>query len=101
MPQTKIKVRALMSAAEAALAPGAARSKHFVSVADFKRSLLQRLAKHAGFAKAAGALHAHAHAMAQPTAKRVPVTRKIVPSGRVQAPRQDSPRGRGAQRRSR
>jgi hypothetical protein len=94
MPKTRIKFRALMSAAEAALAQGAERTLRSVSAADFKRSLLKTLEAHAGFAKAAGALHAHAHAMAMPAPKKTQTPRKIPASGRVQAPRHDSPRGR-------
>ena len=96
MPETKKRVRALLTAAEAALAKGAADAKRHVDAADFKRFLLKHLEAHKAFAKAAGALHAHVHAMPVLPPKKTQTPRPLHPSGRVQAPRRDTPRGRGA-----
>ena len=92
MPETKKKVRALLAAAETALAEGVARAARFEDAADFKRSLVKALDTHTEFTAAARILHAHAKGGPKPKGSQVP--RKMVQSGRMQAPRHDSPRGR-------
>ncbi len=77
----------MLTAAEAALSEGVARVALFENAEDFKRSLIQTLDTHAGFTDTARLLHAHALLATQ--SGKSQVSRHVVPSGRVQAPRYD------------
>jgi hypothetical protein len=96
MPEAKKKFRSLLAAAETALEEGVARAARFEDAQDFKRSLLKALDSHAGFKAAAKIVHAHAKT---PPPGHNQVSRKIVPSGRPQAARHDTPRGRASHKR--
>jgi len=75
-----------------------ARVALFDNAEDFKHSLLQALDEHIEFSESARLLHAHA--MVAGLAKSSQVSRHVVPSGRVQAPRCDkgTPAGKRSKR---
>lgn len=91
MPDIKKKTQALLVAAKDALAEGVERVEHFKSVEAFRRSLVKALETHGAFGDAARALHSHANSVDHSGKGQTP--RTVVPAGRVQAPRHDSPRG--------
>jgi hypothetical protein len=94
MSTTKKRVQHLVTATEAAFAKAAAQASKFKKPKEFKGYLLKTLDKHPEFSHATQALHEHALALFQSVKNQFP--RQIIPSGRVQAPRHDSPKGSAA-----
>ena len=85
------KMDGMIKAAGTALQEGAAHAAGFADHEDFHRSLVAGLAAHPAFAKAVRAFHGQSGAA--PAGAKGQTPRKVVPAGRVQAPRHDSPRG--------
>jgi len=92
MPIDKKKTRALLSEANLALAQGIEGADRFKDVEKFRRSLIKALENHSGFKAAAQTYHLHILSMGHTEKGQVP--RQVVPAGRVQAPRYDTPKGR-------
>ena len=86
------KTQTLLAAAEAALTEGAERVENFKDVEEFRRSLVKALETHGAFGDAARVLHSHVNSAEHSGKGQTP--RKVVPAGRVQAPRHDTPKGR-------
>jgi hypothetical protein len=84
--------RALLNAAGTALSEGLERPERFKDGEEFRRSLVRVLGQHAGFAEAAKNYHAHVMKSAPTSKGQTP--RVLVPAGRVQAPRHDTPKGK-------
>lgn len=80
------KVTRVLSAAIAALETASARAAGYADHEAFRRSLVRHLASHPAFIAAVKQFHGAAASAGQ-------IARKVVPAGRVQAPRHDSPRG--------
>jgi hypothetical protein len=91
MAESLKKMQGLLKAAGTALEDGAAHVAGFADHDEFRRSLIKGLDSHPAFVDAVRAFHGHAGSAAAGDQGQTP--RKIVPSGRVQAPRHDSPRG--------
>lgn len=91
MVVTKAKIKSMLAAAEEVFADSVARAARFADSKDFKRSLVKALDKHVDFSKASQDLHAHVRQGL--SGAKSQIARKMTSSGRVQAPRHDSPRG--------
>lgn len=85
------KMDQVIKAAGVALEDGAVHVAGFADHDDFRRSLIASLDAHPAFVDAVRSFHAKAQAA--PAGAKGQTPRKIVPSGRVQASRHDSPRG--------
>ncbi|HXC65622.1 MAG TPA: hypothetical protein VNZ67_14770 [bacterium] len=92
MANASKKMDGVIKAAGAALEDGAARAASFADHDDFRRPLVAGLNAHPAFVKAVRAFHGQSGSV--PAGAKGQTPRKVVPAGRVQAPRHDSPRGR-------
>jgi hypothetical protein len=92
MPTVEKKAQTLYAAAKDALTEGVERVERFKSVEEFHRSLVKALESHGAFGDAARALHSHVNSVDHSGKGQTP--RTVVPAGRVQAPRHDTPKGR-------
>jgi hypothetical protein len=90
------KVQDLLASAKEALAEGVERVEHFTNSEDFHRSLVRALDKHQDFKNAVRNFHLHSVSGNGPVNRqgKGQVPRQVVPAGRVQAPRRDTPKGR-------
>lgn len=88
---SKKKTRDLFVSAEDALAEGITRVGQFTDSGEFHRSLVQALGRHRAFKNAVRDFHARSVSGNGSAKGQAP--RQVVPSGRVQAPRHDSPKG--------
>jgi hypothetical protein len=88
------KMDHVIKAAGVALEDLAAHAAGYADHGEFRRALVAGLDAHPAFVKAVQAFHGRARATAPGVKGQT--SRKVVPAGRVQAPRHDSPRdGRG------
>jgi hypothetical protein len=92
MSLSEQKKRTLHSSANLAISKAVARAARFTEADGFRRSLVMALDKHPGFSNAVEAFHTHALSGKAPGKGQV--ARTVVPAGRVQAPRRDTPKGR-------
>jgi hypothetical protein len=90
-PGLRAKAKRVLSAAGSALAEPLAMAAGFKDVEDFKASLIESLAGHPGFDKAARDLHGHHEELARLKLAKLAsqISVLVRPSGRVQATRYD------------
>jgi hypothetical protein len=91
------KMQDLLKAAGVALEDGAAHVAGYADHEEFRRALIAGLDGHPGFVDAVRVFHGKAGD--PPSGAKGQSPRKVVPAGRVQAPRHDSPRGARAKAR--
>jgi hypothetical protein len=92
------KIQDLLTSAKDALAEGVERVEHFTDSKDFHQALVRALDKHQDFKNAVRDFHLHSVSGTVPSPGKGQVSRQVVPAGRVQAPRRDTPKGRALSR---